>query len=488
MSRVVVAALAAALSLGCSVLFEPSVPDVCVDDDFDLDGWLAPECAPVGARPERLDCDDTDPEVFPGAPERCNGDDDDCDGRVDEGIATEAWYPDCDLDGAGHELAGAYVGCAEPDDPPCAGGGGRWVTRGGDCDDGNAQRRTACGECGEVDFLIVMDPTLTAAEQAALAAQIPQMVHVLKTGDVDGDGIADGEPVTRAHVGVITSDLGVAGHAVLGCDAGAGDDGRLRTRSGAALGCDELALEGLPYLWFTPEDTDSRVDGFAHDWACLVRTGTSACGFQQPLEATLKAITPAASSLRFEGETLGHGDGVNRGFLREGSLLVVLYLTAGDDCSVRDSWLFEGGASDGSAALRCHANPDALHPLSRFVSGLLQLRGADDLIFALVAGVPDDLLVAHGIDPDYRAILGDARLVERQDPRDPTRLVPSCTGRIDARPPRRLLGVASDLSLRGSTTVVGSICDTDAYRNVAEAVLATADAHRLRRCGPSLGE
>ncbi len=31
------------------------------------------------------DCDDTDPEAWPGAPERCNGRDDDCNGLIDDG-------------------------------------------------------------------------------------------------------------------------------------------------------------------------------------------------------------------------------------------------------------------------------------------------------------------------------------------------------------------------------------------------------------------
>lgn len=41
--------------------------------DWDLDGYPAEE-----------DCDDLDPSVFPGAPERCDGVDEDCDGDVDE--------------------------------------------------------------------------------------------------------------------------------------------------------------------------------------------------------------------------------------------------------------------------------------------------------------------------------------------------------------------------------------------------------------------
>ncbi|MBZ0253351.1 MAG: putative metal-binding motif-containing protein, partial [Candidatus Methylomirabilis sp.] len=44
--------------------------------DFDDDGFLVCED----------DCDDDDPSVHPGAAERCNGADDDCDGSVDEGF------------------------------------------------------------------------------------------------------------------------------------------------------------------------------------------------------------------------------------------------------------------------------------------------------------------------------------------------------------------------------------------------------------------
>lgn len=46
--------------------------------DLDMDGFFSPACG--GA-----DCDDRDPERFPGRAEDCDGDDDDCDERIDEG-------------------------------------------------------------------------------------------------------------------------------------------------------------------------------------------------------------------------------------------------------------------------------------------------------------------------------------------------------------------------------------------------------------------
>jgi hypothetical protein len=54
-----------------------------VDEGFDADGDGTPSCA-VNGKP--ADCDDKDPAVHPGAMEVCNGKDDNCDGNVDEGF------------------------------------------------------------------------------------------------------------------------------------------------------------------------------------------------------------------------------------------------------------------------------------------------------------------------------------------------------------------------------------------------------------------
>ena len=72
------------------------------------------------------DCDDTDPEVYPGAPERCNGGDDDCDGRIDESDECAADLPDdCDsatpiaLAGGSGSITGSLVGLGDDYDTLC---------------------------------------------------------------------------------------------------------------------------------------------------------------------------------------------------------------------------------------------------------------------------------------------------------------------------------------------------------------------------------
>lgn len=53
------------------------------DPDQDNDGWTVGEG----------DCDDNNPNVYPGAPESCNGVDDDCDNQIDEDAVPDASEP-----------------------------------------------------------------------------------------------------------------------------------------------------------------------------------------------------------------------------------------------------------------------------------------------------------------------------------------------------------------------------------------------------------
>ncbi len=90
----------------------PQSPTPTPATDADNDGF-----------PLQDDCDDTDPAVYPGAGEACDGKDNDCDGTVDEGNQLALFHIDADGDGYGD--AGEPVeACSAPpghvaDDTDC---------------------------------------------------------------------------------------------------------------------------------------------------------------------------------------------------------------------------------------------------------------------------------------------------------------------------------------------------------------------------------
>ena len=108
------------------------------------------------------DCDDGDAAVYPGASERCNGVDDDCDGSVDEDSAVDVatWYLDADGDGHG-DAGDTVVSCSAPSS---------YVADAADCDDDQPSVHPGATElCDGVDN--DCDGALSAAE-----------------ADADGDG------------------------------------------------------------------------------------------------------------------------------------------------------------------------------------------------------------------------------------------------------------------------------------------------------------
>ena len=178
--------------------------DGVVDEGFDVDGdgfYDGADASCVSAW-SQTDCDDADALVFPGAPEACNGVDDDCDGAL---------HPD-ETDGDGD----GYVECAAPSHLPGFGG---------DCDDGDAAVNPGgtelcnavdddCDGSVDEDFDVDVDgyfggtsgceiTYLTDADcDDADAAINPAAIEVCDAvdqdcdGDVDEDFDADGDGVT----------------------------------------------------------------------------------------------------------------------------------------------------------------------------------------------------------------------------------------------------------------------------------------------------
>lgn len=87
--------------------------------DFDRDGYgTAEQDVSVGCgdrdgwSSRNGDCNAGNDEIHPGAPEQCNGRDDDCDGEVDENAEPFRQYPDLDGDGYGDPSGVPVMGCA----------------------------------------------------------------------------------------------------------------------------------------------------------------------------------------------------------------------------------------------------------------------------------------------------------------------------------------------------------------------------------------
>ena len=128
---------------------------------------------PTGFVADASDCDDSDDSQYPGAPEHCNGEDDDCDGSTDEDSAVDVltWYADTDGDSYG-DAASSDIDCDQPTG---------FVADATDCDDGDASQNPGADErCnGEDD-----DCDGTTDEDSA--------VDVLTWyADTDGDSYGD---------------------------------------------------------------------------------------------------------------------------------------------------------------------------------------------------------------------------------------------------------------------------------------------------------
>jgi hypothetical protein len=310
-----------------------------------------------------------------------------------------------------------------------------------------------------VDMLFVIDTSCSMAEeQNVLAEQFEILARELIFATN-----ADGPAVESLHVGVVTPDMGTGGHVIQTCsNPDVGDNGALQNE-GRPSGCADFYrasdCEGgtCPWLSHSIEHPDDGSDPdntpLWYDFGCIGTLGTCGCGFEQPLEASYVALVE---------QTLPGGP--NEGFLRDDSLLVIIYVTDEDDCSTPDPEMFDVDRDDlGSLNVRCTVNPDRLHPIARYHDAFIELRDGDEerVVVAAIVGIPREGTWTSE----------ELRDISEVDPTNPLQLLKSCdTAMGAAYPPVRIAELVESF---GDNGILASICSsdwTDTLVNIAQTI------------------
>ena len=307
----------------------------------------------------------------------------------------------------------------------------------------------------KVDILFVIDNSFSMHdEQVILSEQVVHMAEEL-IHPTPRDGMIP-LPVEDLHIGIVSTNMGAGTHVYEGCNGSlTGDNGALQN-AGRGEGCAQTYSAGdctsgeCPWLSHSTDlPDDGTVDGDApiwEDFRCVAMLGTEGCGLEQPMEAALVALGPQSEPGM-----------INEGFLRDDSLLAIVFVTDEDDCSAADLELFSRSRDDqlGQINTRCAFHPEMLHPVDRYVEGFRALRPGreDTVVVAAIVGVP--------IDDTWR--VGDSvdelRDLQRINPANTSELMPSCDTSLGyAFPPVRFAELVYAFENNG---VLASICEND---------------------------
>jgi hypothetical protein len=207
---------------------------------------------PSGYVSDSTDCDDHDDDVHPYATETCDGDDEDCDGTVDEDAADEAtWYADSDGDGYG-DATSTVESCSVPSG---------YVADDNDCDDGDASINPAASDdCDGVDNDCdgLLDEDASDADTWYI--------------DVDGDGYG-------STTYTVTACAQPSGYVSDSSDCNDLDSdihpGGTEICDGVDQDCDGLVDEGATDLgtWYADSDGDGYGDASSTTAGCAAPSG-----------------------------------------------------------------------------------------------------------------------------------------------------------------------------------------------------------------------
>jgi len=157
--------------------------------------------APVGYVSDNTDCDDTNPTMFPGNPEICDGLDNNCNITIDEDVILNTYYADADGDTYG-DLNSTTTGCSQPTG---------YVSNSLDCDDTNdainpdgievcdnidnncdtqIDEGLNTGDCADSDLDGVNDGNDIDDDNDGIT-DATEMLTAQNSGDTDGDGVID---------------------------------------------------------------------------------------------------------------------------------------------------------------------------------------------------------------------------------------------------------------------------------------------------------
>ena len=334
-------------------------------EDADNDGYGNPNASqqsisqPAGYVENSEDCDDTDPNVNPGATEVCNGIDDNCADGVDEGC--DNYYEDADNDGYGNPNA-SQQSTSQP-----AG----YVENPGDCDDTDPNVNPAQEEvCNGIDD--------------NCADGIDEGVKITFYKDSDADGYSDGTTAIECvrpdehYLGTeLISTSGDCDDTDSNVNPGTAEilnDGIDQDCDGGDLWIDEvdgtITLLGTVNPNEDPYNTEDKPEGLIYD---LIQVGVDVSGTPEGV-AVFKVMLPNPAPadylwykftregkwVNFDRDAISDGTGDGAVF-NDSRTEVTIYVT---DNSIFDHDLTEGYVLDPSGIGEKAATGSSVTPVS----------------------------------------------------------------------------------------------------------------------------